>query len=158
MIGRAPRFAPRRGTAAVEFALTLPLLLLIVLGIWEVGRMVQVQQIVSNAAREGGRQAASGAFTNAQVTTIVREYIQENLPAAAGTNASITITNLTSGLDASVANQSDHFRITVAVNYNDVRWTTLNLIGGPSTTITGTAEWDSMKDVPITVDTTIPLN
>jgi Flp pilus assembly protein TadG len=158
MTRRAQRSALRGGTAAVEFALILPLLLLLVLGIWEVGRMVQVQQIVSNAAREGGRQAASGAYTNAQIITIVRQYLQENLPAAAATNATITVTNLTDGLDAASANQLDHFRIDVTVNYNDVRWTTLNLIAGSATTISGSADWDSVRDVPITVDTTIPLN
>jgi Flp pilus assembly protein TadG len=148
----------RGGTAAVEFALILPVLLLLVLGIWEVGRMVQVQQIISNAAREGGRQAAAGDLTNTQVIAVVRQYLEENLPAAAGNNATITVTNLTSGLDAASANQLDHFQISVTLNYNDVRWTTLNLIAGAGTTLSGTADWYALGDVPITVDTTIPLN
>ena len=44
-----------RGAAAVEFALVLPLLLLIVLGIIEFGRAYNVQTTLSNAARDGVR-------------------------------------------------------------------------------------------------------
>src|SRR5262249_27745573 len=135
------KFQPvRRGTAAVELAIVLPLLLTLVVGIWEIGRMVETQQIISNAAREGGRQAAAGSLTNSQVITVVRTYIEENLPAAAGDNATITVTNLTSGLDAGSANQLDHLQISITVNYNDVRWTTLNLIAGSGTTLGARAD------------------
>ncbi len=55
-----PRTA-RRGVAAVELALvTLFFVLPMLIGIWEIGRLVQVQQIVSNATREGARIAAQG--------------------------------------------------------------------------------------------------
>jgi Flp pilus assembly protein TadG len=42
----------------------LPLILSIVAGLWEVGRVVEVQQLLANAAREAGRQAATGQYTN----------------------------------------------------------------------------------------------
>lgn len=44
-----------RGAAAVEFALVLPLLLLILLGIFEFGRLFNIQLILSNSAREAAR-------------------------------------------------------------------------------------------------------
>lgn len=44
-----------RGAAAVEFALVLPILLVLVLGIVEFGRIFNVQVSVTNAAREGAR-------------------------------------------------------------------------------------------------------
>ena len=47
-----------RGAAAVEFALVLPLLLLLVLGIFEFGRVFNIQISLSNAAREGARHMA----------------------------------------------------------------------------------------------------
>lgn len=47
----------QRGQALVEFALILPVLMLILLGIFDVGRMVYAYNAVSNAAREGGRTA-----------------------------------------------------------------------------------------------------
>ncbi|NGN83642.1 pilus assembly protein [Arthrobacter silviterrae] len=52
------RSNPERGAAAVEFALLLPVLLLLVLGIMEFGRLYNIQISASNAAREGARYAA----------------------------------------------------------------------------------------------------
>ena len=48
---------PRRGAAAVEFALIAPLLFLLIFGMIEFGRAVMVQQILTNASREGARRA-----------------------------------------------------------------------------------------------------
>jgi Flp pilus assembly protein TadG len=47
-----------RGATAVEFALLLPLLLLIVMGIVDFGRMLNAQQTLTQAAREGARLVA----------------------------------------------------------------------------------------------------
>lgn len=44
-----------RGAVAVEFAILLPLLLLLVLGIAEFGRAFNAQITLTNAAREGAR-------------------------------------------------------------------------------------------------------
>ncbi|MPV37015.1 TadE family protein [Georgenia subflava] len=44
-----------RGAAAVEFALVVPLLILLVLGIAEFGRAYHLQTTLSGAAREGVR-------------------------------------------------------------------------------------------------------
>jgi Flp pilus assembly protein TadG len=54
-----PRHTRReRGAAAVEMAIVLPLLLLIVGGIVDFGRFFYTQNIVVNAAREGARSRA----------------------------------------------------------------------------------------------------
>lgn len=59
------RSTGRRGVAAVELALVLLFFILPVsAGLLEVGRLVQVQQIVSNGAREGARLAAQGFTIN----------------------------------------------------------------------------------------------
>ena len=47
-----------RGAAAVEFALVMPLLLALVLGIVEFGHAYHVQTTLSGAAREGVREMA----------------------------------------------------------------------------------------------------
>jgi Flp pilus assembly protein TadG len=49
------RMRSERGAELIEFALTLPLLLLLVLGIIEFGFMFQEYEVVTNAAREGAR-------------------------------------------------------------------------------------------------------
>ena len=46
-----------RGQAIIELALTLPLLLLVVLGVFDFGLMFQRFEVVTNAAREGARVA-----------------------------------------------------------------------------------------------------
>ena len=52
--------AADRGAAAVEFALVLPLLLLLVFGIIDFGRAINAQITLTQAAREGARLAALG--------------------------------------------------------------------------------------------------
>jgi Flp pilus assembly protein TadG len=49
------RLREQRGAAAVEFALIVPLLIVLVIGIAEFGRAFQVQGTLSAAAREGVR-------------------------------------------------------------------------------------------------------
>jgi Flp pilus assembly protein TadG len=49
-----------RGAAAVEFALLLPVLLLLVFGIIDFGRALNAQITLTQAAREGARLAAVG--------------------------------------------------------------------------------------------------
>jgi Flp pilus assembly protein TadG len=49
-----------RGVVAVEFALVLPILLLVVFGIIDFGRMLNAQITLTQAAREGARWAALG--------------------------------------------------------------------------------------------------
>src|SRR2546430_17443525 len=68
----APRVpSSRAGAAAVEFAVVLPLIFLLLLGTWEVARLVQVQAILSNAVREGARLAAQG-----QIINLIGDYTQ----------------------------------------------------------------------------------
>ena len=57
----------RSGIAAVETALVLPVLLTFLIGLWEVGRILEIQQILCIAARDAARQAGSGLLTNSQV-------------------------------------------------------------------------------------------
>jgi len=51
----ADRRAPDRGAAAVEFALVLPVLLVILFGIIDFGRLLNAQITTNQAAREGAR-------------------------------------------------------------------------------------------------------
>jgi Flp pilus assembly protein TadG len=146
----------RRGTAAVELAVVLPLLVLLLLGIWEVGRLVEAQQLLSNAAREGGRQASTGKKTTAEVQQDVLNYL-----AKAGVNttgATVTVTNLTDSTrsDPTTAQQMDQLQITVTLPFDNVRWALVNhIVSG--TTLTGSATWYSMRDLPLNVSNVIPI-
>jgi Flp pilus assembly protein TadG len=138
-------------------ALISPLLILLLLGLWEVGRIVEAQQILSNAAREAGRQAAIDSKTGAQVQQDVLTYIQQ-----AGLNNSgvtLTINNLTSGTVNSpeTAQNLDHLKITVSMPTSNVRWVLVSHFV-TSNTINGTAHWYSLKNLPVSVPLTIPAN
>jgi Flp pilus assembly protein TadG len=63
-----------RGAAAVEMALILPFLLLLVGGIVDFGRFFYTQNIVVNAAREGARSRALG-YTTTDSTTRVNQSL-----------------------------------------------------------------------------------
>ena len=84
------RIREDRGAAIVEVALTLPLLLLVSVGIFEFGRAYQTWQVLTNAAREGARMAVLPNSSDSAVRTRVVTYMQTGqLPEA--TNADIDI-------------------------------------------------------------------
>jgi len=58
------------GQSTVEFAMVLPILLLLLMGIIEFGRIISSYMIINNLAREGARFAAVGK-TDSQITTLL---------------------------------------------------------------------------------------
>lgn len=64
-----------KGAQLVEFALVLPLLLLVLLGIAEFGFMFQRYEVVTNAAREGARIAVLPGYALADVQDRVDKYL-----------------------------------------------------------------------------------
>lgn len=44
-----------RGQAMIEFAMVLPLLILIIMGVFDLGRAIYGYNVISNSAREGAR-------------------------------------------------------------------------------------------------------
>lgn len=58
MLTKTKHIGNARGNAVVEFALVLPILLLILFGITELGRMILTTNILNTASREGARLAA----------------------------------------------------------------------------------------------------
>lgn len=69
------RFRNQRGAALLETAITLPLVLLVSVSIFEFGRAYQTWQVLTNAAREGARIAVITGTTDADVTGAVRNYM-----------------------------------------------------------------------------------
>lgn len=78
MTSRIVRGRGRQGQALVEFALILPLLMLVLFGIVEFGRAWNAKQVLTDAAREGARLAVVGDPTitlQSQVDSRVKQKI-----------------------------------------------------------------------------------
>jgi Flp pilus assembly protein TadG len=84
------RLRNQRGAALIETAITLPLVLLVSVSIFEFGRAYQTWQVLTYAAREGARIAVLEQYTDAQVATTVRSYLTSGRLTNAAT-ASITV-------------------------------------------------------------------
>ena len=63
------RLARQRGSELLEFALVLPLLLLLVFGIAEFSLVLFDKAVVTNAAREGARLASSSTSCSTKTGT-----------------------------------------------------------------------------------------
>jgi Flp pilus assembly protein TadG len=74
----------------VEFAIILPLLLLILVGILDMGRLLLAQAMVTNAAREGARMAALG-YTGAQLQARVNESLPGIATLAGGSTVVVNL-------------------------------------------------------------------
>lgn len=66
-----------RGAALLETAITIPIILLIAVGIFEFGRAYQTWQVLTNAAREGARIAILAETTDEQIEEAVERYMRD---------------------------------------------------------------------------------
>src|SRR5688572_31551151 len=69
------RIRNQRGAALLETAITIPLVLLVCVSIFEFGRAYQTWQVLTNAAREGARVSVITGNTDQQVTQVVTDYL-----------------------------------------------------------------------------------
>lgn len=104
----------RRGASAVEFALVAPVLVLLVFGTIEFGRMVMVQQILTNATREGARVGVLDGSTTTDVTNAVNMY----LTSSSIHGATITMTPN----PPSDAGYGQPVTVSVTVPFSQVSW------------------------------------
>ena len=104
----------RRGAVAVEFAFVAPLLFLLIIGMMELGRVVMVQQILTNAAREGARRGILEQATTPEVESLVADYLADaSIPGASVTVSPQTLTNVEFG---------DPVTVNVSIPYDDISW------------------------------------
>ena len=76
--GRSPRTAARRkGTAAVEFAICLPVLITIVLGSIEATNAIFLKQHLTAAAYEAARKATAPGRTSSDATTAATNVLTQ---------------------------------------------------------------------------------
>lgn len=96
-----------RGQSIVEFALVVPLLLLLLVGIIEFGRLWMTMNVLTGAAREGVRIAAVTAPDEDRVINTVQNYlISANL-----SGSTITVSG---------PNASSEVTVTVQLNYDTI--------------------------------------
>ena len=100
-----------RGVAAVELAICLPILIVLVLGSIEFGLLFYNQQVITNASREGVRAGIVTGTGDADIIQIVENYCNGKLINLNGANELQTDAVTVSGPDG----DND---ITVSVSYN----------------------------------------
>lgn len=107
-----------RGSSLVEFALVLPLLLLVFAGIVDFGFLFQRYEVVTNAAREGARLAVLPGYSSADVDARVRDYIREGLGGDAATVARTTVALDSVQITPGVGAKFNGARVTVTFKYD----------------------------------------
>jgi Flp pilus assembly protein TadG len=81
-MGTAMKIREQRGGSALEFAIVLSLLVLILFGIIEFGLVLYNQQVITNASREGARAgivARSPRLSVGEISAVVNAYCAGNL-------------------------------------------------------------------------------
>jgi Flp pilus assembly protein TadG len=104
----------RRGATLVEFAVVAPLLFLFILGMLEFGRMVMVEQFLTNAAREGARRGILEQTTASDVEATVTNYL------TGGTITGATVT--VSPAQLTEVGFGDPVSVAVSVPYDQASW------------------------------------
>jgi Flp pilus assembly protein TadG len=90
------RLGDARGAELVEFALVLPLLLVLIAGIVDFALMFQAFEVVTNAAREGARLRVLPGYTTADAEARVTAYLNASGLTGAATT-SVTKTTFAGG-------------------------------------------------------------
>ena len=159
------RPASRRAAAAVEFAFVFPLLFLLILGVWELGRVIQVQQVMLSSARDGARLASqanivtpSGDYvqiTRAQVIQSVQNsLIGHGITNFAGATFDFSFLDGVSTREPYQGLKNERFKVRVVIPYANVRWTNLSLLNPQTVTVELT--WRMLVDDPFTLNTSLP--
>lgn len=122
------------GNAVIELAFTLPILLVVVMGIFDFGLMFQRYEVITNAAREGARVGVLPGYTSADAIARATQYLASGGVTTCGSCITAPVANTTFGSPAKTVKQ-----ITVTVQYvhNYVFiGPILNLVGGSLGSVT----------------------
>jgi Flp pilus assembly protein TadG len=110
-VGRDPDRGSESGQAIIELAFALPLLLVLVMGIFDFGLMFQRFEVVTNAAREGARVGVLPSYSTADAQARAQQYLTSGgLTSSATINAAVA--QVSFGSPLKTVNQ-----ITVTVQY-----------------------------------------
>ncbi len=116
----------RNGTAAVELSLVAPVFFLMVFGMFELTRMLMLQQAITNATREGCRTAKlANTLSSSQVEASVRRHLKSATTHA--TDAAIVRVSVPSGLNT--ATTGAELAVSVDLDYSDMSWMPFAYLG-----------------------------
>jgi Flp pilus assembly protein TadG len=116
----ASRRHGRRGTAVVEFAVFVPILATLMMGMFEMGRAMNVKDILSDAARKAGRTGILPNKATSDITTEASNILSDN--SISTTNMTVTVLVNGAPADASTAQRGDQISVKVSVPAADVLW------------------------------------
>ncbi|MBL8794592.1 MAG: pilus assembly protein [Planctomycetia bacterium] len=121
---RPPRRARRPAAAALEFAIVVPLLLLLFLGLMEFSRSMTVLGIASNASRQGARAGAVTPGNYSAVVTAVNDALQPSgLAGLQTTEVRVNNVVVTNDVDFRLrATPGASIAVTVSIPYDRVSW------------------------------------
>jgi Flp pilus assembly protein TadG len=133
----------RRGAAAVEFAIVAPLFFLLVFGMIEFGRIIMVQQVITNAAREGARVGVldppTGGTNKQTVLDTVSNYLTSAkiTPPTPSARIYISTDNGTTWVESepSLATYGQPVKVTVSVSYENISWLPFSWFGNSGKTL-----------------------
>ncbi len=114
----------------VEFALVVPLLVVILFAIIEFGRLWMTMNVLTSAAREGARVAAVSASN----MNAARAAAQSVLNGAQISGATITISG---------PNAANEVRVTVSLNYAPITAGLIPGLGNMTLSRTATMHWEN---------------
>lgn len=130
----------RRAAAAVEFAIVAPVFFLLIFGMIEYGRMVMVQQVITNASREGARFAVLDGANYEEIKSRVKDYL---------TSASINSVNALVTVEPdppTSAGFGEPITVSVSIAFAKVSWLPSPMyLGGKTLTATTVMRRESVQ-------------
>jgi len=112
---RSQKRPSRRGAAVVEFAIVAPVFLTLMVGTLEVSRALVVQQLLTNASREGAR---VGSYDTTTSTSTISSAVNTYLSNEGISGATTTV----SPSPPSSAADGQSISVTVSIAFNTVSW------------------------------------
>ena len=121
----------RRGASLIEFALVAPVFILLVMGIIELGRVLMVQHLMTNAARQGCRVGVIGGTSTQTISSkSLQALSSQGVPSV---QATVQVNH--GSADASTAKSGDEVTVIISAPMSAISW--VPLPGYSSGTLTG---------------------
>ncbi len=108
----------RRGTAALEFAIVGPLVILFFFGAVELGRGAMLIHLLNNAARSGCRNGVVEGTSTATIKSAANSALSSE--GISGATVAVKVNDGTA--DASTAQAGDEITVSISVPVSSVSW------------------------------------